>query len=81
MEPNEVGSLKINGLHKQIKLCKILTGPDIVPDASRSPGLMLQPVMVWWVNCCFMVQYIYLKLDCETMLEVEDPAGLIATSR
>ena len=58
-----------------------LTGPEIVPEARRSPGLMLQPVMVWWASCCFMVQYMYLKLDLDTMLEVVDPAGLIAASR
>ena len=57
------------------------TGPEIVPDARRSPGFMLQPVMVWWASCCFIVQYMYLKLDCATTLELGEPAGLIATSR
>jgi len=57
------------------------SGPEIVPDARRSPGFMLQPVIVWWASCCFIVQYMYLKLDCDTTLEVEEPAGLIATSR
>lgn len=40
-------------------LVKTLTGPLIVPEASRSPGLTLQPLTVWWVSCCFMVQYMY----------------------
>jgi hypothetical protein len=21
------------------------------------------PVMAWWISCCFIVQYMYLKLD------------------
>ena len=25
----------------------IVTGPEMVPEARRSPGLMLQPVTVW----------------------------------
>lgn len=38
-----------------------LTGPLMVPEASRSPGLTLQPLTVWWASCCFMVQYMYLS--------------------
>lgn len=34
-----------------------LTGPLMVPEARRSPGLRLQPLMEWWASCCFMVQY------------------------
>jgi hypothetical protein len=34
-----------------------LTGPEMVPDARRSPGLMLHPDTAWWANCCFIVQY------------------------
>lgn len=30
--------------------------PLIVPDAMRSPGRTLQPVMVWWANCWAAVQ-------------------------
>ena len=42
------------------------TGPEIVPDARRSPGFMLQPVIVWWASCCFIVQYMCLKFDTAT---------------
>ena len=35
-----------------------LTGPEMVPEASRSPGLMLHPVTVWCASCCFIVQYL-----------------------
>lgn len=35
------------------------TGPLMVPDASRSPGLTLQPLTVWCASCCFMDQYMY----------------------
>ena len=32
------------------------TGPEMVPEARRSPGLMLHPVTLWCASCCFMVQ-------------------------
>lgn len=51
-----------NTLHNNV------TSPDIVPDASKSPGLVLQPVTVWCTNCCFMVQYMCLKLLRQTVL-------------
>ena len=35
----------------------LITGPDIVPEARRSPGRMLHPVTVWCTSCCFIVQY------------------------
>lgn len=34
-----------------------LTGPLMVPEASRSPGRRLQPLTVWWVSCWSIVQY------------------------
>lgn len=34
-----------------------LTGPLMVPDANRSPGRRLQPLTVWCVSCCSIVQY------------------------
>jgi len=42
------------------KKCRVLlTGPLMVPEASRSPGLRLQPDAAWWTSCCFAVQYRY----------------------
>lgn len=54
----------ITSLHHRVLsiLCTwTLTGPLMVPEASRSPGLTLQPLTVWWASCCFMVQYMYLS--------------------
>ena len=34
----------------------------MVPDANKSPGLVLHPPTVWWASCCFMVQYICYKV-------------------
>jgi len=39
------------------KCCEVLTGPLMVPEAIRSPGLRLHPVIEWWTSCCFAVQY------------------------
>ena len=51
-----------------------LTGPDIVPDANRSPGRILHPFTAWCVNCCFMVQYVFMKFDLHTTLGLA-PSG------
>ena len=45
-------------------------GPEIVPEARRSPGLMLHPVTVWWTSCCFIVQYMYLPGDSNVYYNV-----------
>lgn len=37
---------------------KLRTGPLMVPVPSRSPGLMLHPLIVWCANCCVTVQYL-----------------------
>ena len=37
----------------------------MVPDAMRSPGRALQPVLVWCASCCFIVQYMNLKFDLQ----------------
>ena len=38
-------------------------GPLIVPVAIKSPGLKLQPVIVWWTNICFKLQYMNYEQD------------------
>ena len=38
-----------------------LTGPLIVPVPRRSPGLKLQPLIVWCASCWVKVQYLYHK--------------------
>lgn len=50
---------KITRLKKTTKQGMNLTGPLIVPDPRRSPGLRLQPLTVWWASCCEIVQYLY----------------------
>lgn len=56
-----------------------LTSPEIVPDPIKSPGLMLQPVIVWWASCCFMVQYMYLKLLRHIVAGADNPSpGMLA---
>ena len=54
-----------------------VVGPLIVPDPKRSPGWRLQPVIVWCANCCFMVQYMYLKFDRLTTASFSDPPALM----
>jgi len=34
----------------------------MVPEASRSPGLRLQPQTEWWISCCLAVQYRYCRI-------------------
>lgn len=34
----------------------------MVPEPQRSPVLIGQPLTLWWASCCFIVQYMYLKL-------------------
>lgn len=41
-----------------IKQSQHLTGPLIVPVPRRSPGLKLQPLIVWCASCWVMVQYL-----------------------
>ena len=42
------------------------------------PALTLQPFTVWCVNCCAIVQYMYLKFEFATMVS-SAPFGLIPT--
>mmetsp|Transcript_14436 Transcript_14436/g.36804 ORF Transcript_14436/g.36804 Transcript_14436/m.36804 type:complete len:204 (-) Transcript_14436:524-1135(-) len=58
-----------------------LSGPEIVPVPSKSPGCMLHPVTVWWTSCCLRVQYMYLRLELHTTNASSLAFGLIATDR
>lgn len=51
------------------------TEPLMVPEASRSPVRMGQPLMAWWASCCAMVQYMPLKLVREITLASGAPAA------
>ena len=57
-----------------------LVGPEIVPLPIMSPALTGHPLTVWWVNCCAMVQYIYLKLEFVTIVSF-CPSGWIAACK
>ena len=56
----------------------VRTVPLMVPEPRRSPGRALQPEMVWWASCCFIVQYMYLKLVLETTLPFPPSAERVA---
>ena len=49
-----------------------LTVPEIVPDPSKSPGRILHPVTLWCTSCWRGLQYMYLKLLCETICVIMD---------
>lgn len=56
-----------------------LTGPLMVPDARRSPGLRLHPLIEWWASCCFIVQYMCCKREEEAKAMKGKPLACLCT--
>ena len=56
-------------------------GPLIVPEPIKSPIRVLHPETVWWASCWAMLQYKYLKLVREIVVETAASLGRNRTSR